>query len=149
DDMRGIRLRAELDMQEVKLLALDINLLIDGGGMHQLLVHFIELERLAIILDDDARGAAGPHEIPQAMFDNRRADRDGGLVSLLAVTLAEAAQGDRRPSLRAPVQDLGHRTAAYAGRSPEGEAPTLVLAVVVLEDTLDGDGFKSLEPQET
>lgn len=82
------------------------------------------------------------------MFDNRRADRYGGLVSLLAVTLAEAVQGDHRPLLRAPLQDLERLAALYAGRSPEGEAPALVLAVVVLEDALHGDGFKSLEPEE-
>lgn len=42
----------------------NLNLLIDGGGVHQVLVHFIELERLTIVLDDDVRGPAGPHEIP-------------------------------------------------------------------------------------
>ena len=111
-------------MQQGKLFALDNELLLHRRSVHQLLVDFIELNGLAVILDHDRRRAARPDKVPEAVFNDRRADRRGGLIALLPVTVAETAQIDSRAALGAPIERVGSAAGHASGRA-KCECPPL------------------------
>ena len=119
-------------MQQIKLLALDCELLLHGRGVHQLLVDLVELKGFAIILNDDLCRAGRPDKVPEAVFNDRRPDRRGGLVALLPVTVTETVQIDGRAAWGAPIERVGS-AAGHACARAERECPPLVLAVLVLE----------------